>query len=171
LESTSLQGIKLQIERELNRIQESAEYSKEAQFAASKSWRAANLCLGVPASVLAAIAGGAGLADSWPAEWVGAAALLVAVLGGVMTTLNAAQRAEQSAASANSYLTIFNDARVLRNVDLPRMTDDEARDALAQLIARRDEINLTTPLPSARAFRQGRRNIEKGRTKYDVDER
>lgn len=161
--------IKYEIDRELQRIEESAEHSKEAQFAASKNWRAANLGLGVPASVLAAIAGGAGLAGSWSVQVVGGAALLVAVLGGIMTTLNAAQRAEQSAASANSYLSIHDDARVLRNIDLARLTDDEARDALAQLIARRDEVNHTTPLPSTLAFWQGRRNIEKGRTRHEVD--
>lgn len=160
---------KKSIEAELRRVEESALYSKESQFVAAKWWRGTNIALGVPASVLAAVAGSTVLASGSYEIWTGIAALAAGALGGIMTTVNAARRAEQGSAAANSYLAIYDAARVLRTVDLPHMERDEARDALAKLIARRDEVNRNTPIPSTLAYRIGRGNILKGNTDYAAD--
>jgi hypothetical protein len=86
-----------------------------------------------------------------------------------MTTLNAAQRAEQSRIAANAYLALQGDARVARTVDVPGLDADEARSKLDELIERRNGINDSAPIPSFLAYQLGKRNINKGRQKYEAD--
>jgi hypothetical protein len=157
------------IAAELSRIEEGATYSSQTQFSSSKFWRGLNLVLGVPAATLAAIAGTTVLADSSSAKTGAIIALISAALTAVMTTLNAAQRAEQSRAAANAYLALQGDARLMRNIDLPGLAREEARKRLEELVQRRNAINETAPVPAFLAYLFGKRNIEKGRQRYGVD--
>jgi hypothetical protein len=86
-----------------------------------------------------------------------------------MTTINAARRTAQSHVAANAYLSLEADARVAREVDLPQQDFEQARAALGELLARRDEINKSADIPSFYAYWRGRRNIEKGRLTPEVD--
>jgi hypothetical protein len=157
------------IRAEVARIEEAATYAAQTQFSSGKFWRGTNLVLGVPAAALAAIAGGTGLGDPANAQTAAIIALVAAALTAVMTTVNAAQRAEQSRASANAYLALQGDARIFRTVDLDRLEYDEARQYLDQLVDRRNAINETTPVPAFIAYWLGRRNVEKGRQTYEID--
>lgn len=154
---------------ELERIEETAKNSAQTQFSSGKFWRGLNLCLGVPAAVAAAVAGAAGLADSANAQTAAVIALIAAALTAVMTTLNAAQRAEQSRIAANAYLDLQGDARVARTIDVPGLDLDDRRARLQELIERRNTINASAPIPSFIAYRLGQRNLEKGRQTYEVD--
>jgi hypothetical protein len=157
------------IAAELRRIEEAATYSAQTQFSSGKFWRGLNLCLGVPASIAAAVAGAAGLADTANARTAGVIALVAAALTAVMTTINAAQRAEQSRVAANTYLALQGDARVLRTIDLPTLDARPARDRLAKMVERRNAVNDSAPIPSFLAYLLGKRNVEKGRQTYEVD--
>lgn len=154
---------------ELSRIEEATTYSSQSQFSSAKFWRGLNLVLGVPAAALAAIAGTTVLADASTAKTGAVIALISAALTAVMTTLNAAQRAEQSRAAANAYLSLQGDARLLRTVDLAGLDQVEARQRLDELAQRRSAINETAPVPAFLAYRLGRRNIAKGRQTYEID--
>jgi hypothetical protein len=158
------------ISTELARIEEGAEYSSNSQFEQAKLWRGTNLVLGVPAAVLAAVAGATALASTTGRVAAGILALCAAGLGAVMTTLNAARRAEQAHVAGNAYLGLRNDARRLRTIDLPAQPVDEARQALEELTGRETEINNGAPIPSRLAFRLGKRNIARGGTTYRVDQ-
>lgn len=155
---------------ELERMEEGAEYSSNSQFEQAKLWRGTNLALGVPAAVLAAVAGGTALAAAAGRIVAGILALCAAGLGAVMTTLNAARRAEQAHVAGNAYLGLRNDARRLRTIDLPAMAIEEARQTLEELTGRETEINNGAPIPSRLAFWLGRRNIARGGTTYRVDQ-
>jgi len=157
------------IAAELSRVEEAASHSAQTQFSSAKFWRGLNLALGVPAAVLAALAGTTVLADASSAKTGAAIALVAAALAAVMTTLNASQRAEQSRVSANAYLALQGDARVLRTIDLPSLEHGDARQALAELVERRNTINGTAPVPAFLAYLFGRRNITKGRQTYEID--
>ena len=154
---------------ELSRIEEAASYSSQSQFSSAKFWRGLNLVLGVPAAVLAAIAGTTVLADASNAKTGAVIALVSAALTAVMTTLNAAQRAEQSRGAANAYLALQGDARLLRTIDLRGLDHDGARQRLDELVQRRNAINETAPVPAFIAYLMGARNIDKGRQTYGVD--
>lgn len=157
------------IEVELLRMEEGATYSSQSQFEQAKLWRGTNLVLGVPAAALAAVAGATALASTAGRVWAGILALLAAGFGAVMTTLNAARRADQAHVSSNAYLGLNNDARRLRTIDLSAMPIDDARQQLAELAARETEINNGAAIPSRLAYRLGRRNVERGGTSYAVD--
>lgn len=157
------------IAAELSRIEEAAMYSAQTQFSSGKFWRGLHFAIGVPTAATAAIAGASGLADTASTKTVAVVALIAAALTAVMTTLNAAQRAEQSRISANAYLTLQGDARVLRTIDLPAMSVDDARTGLHELVAQRNTLNEGAPVPAFLAYLFGSRNIGKGRQTYDLD--
>jgi hypothetical protein len=155
---------------ELRRIEESAMYSAQCQFEETKRWRAVHLLLGVPATLLAAVAGTTALVDSTGRTAAGILALISSGLGAVLTTVNAPQRTAHAAASANAYLEIQTAARQHREIDLEHWTPEEARRAVAGLTARRDEQNATAEVPGRRAYRKAQANLRAGTQTYAVDE-
>lgn len=161
--------MKSEIVKELSRVEEDAIYTAQTQFSSAKFWRGLNLALGIPAAALAAVAGTTVLAEAVSRPVTAAIALTAAAMTAVLTTLNAAQRAEQSRTVANSYLALQAEARVVRTVDLPALSEADARSRLDQLLARKRMVNEATPLPSFLAYLFGRRNLSKGRHKHEVD--
>ncbi|MEK9520475.1 SLATT domain-containing protein [Streptomyces sp. NPDC087908] len=157
------------LDAEFRRLEESAMWSAQCQFEEGKRWRATHWLLGLPATLLAAIAGTTALVESTGATAAGILALLSAGLGAVLTTVNAPQRATQAITAANAYLAIQTAARQHREIDLPDWTPVEAREALAALTARRDEQNATADPPSRRAYRKARANMGAGGQTYAVD--
>ncbi|MDX5568430.1 SLATT domain-containing protein [Streptomyces sp. ID05-04B] len=158
------------IESELKRLEESAMYSAQIQFEQTKQWRGVNLALGVPATLLAAISGTAALVNTSGRIAAGICALASAAFGAILTTVNASHRMNQAAAAANAYLEIQTATRQAREIDLPYWTADEARSALAELTARRDEQNKTAEVPNRRSYKKAQKNIEGGGQTYAVDE-
>lgn len=164
-----LEARRTAISDELERLEESAMYSAQIQFEAAKQWRGVNLGLGIPASVLAAVSGATALTATTGRIVAGVLALVSAGFGAILTTINAAHRMNQTASAANAYLEIQTAARQARIIDLPDMSIEEARAALAELTARRDEQNKTVEPPNRRAYRRGSRNISRGGQSYRVD--
>jgi uncharacterized protein (DUF1800 family) len=158
------------IEDELRRLEESAMYSSQGQFEQAKQWRAVNLALGLPASVLAALAGATALASSAGRVLAGIIALAASGFGAILTTVNASHRMNQATAAANAYLEIQTAARQARLVDLSHITIAAARTTLAELTARRDEQNKTAEPFSRRAYKKASANIKAGGQSYAVDE-
>lgn len=154
---------------EARRLEESAMYSAQSQFERAKFWRGVNLSLGVGAATLAAVAGVVGLASDKARILSGVLALISAGIVSVLTTVNADRRHSQAAAAANAYLEIQTAARQLYAVDLPRLDYDSARTQLAELTARRDEINKTADMPSRRAYRRAQTSIGRGGQQYSID--
>lgn len=58
---------------------------------------------------------------------------------------------------------------MLRTVDLPTLDAGSAREHLAEMVARRNAINDSAPVSSFIAYALGKRNIKKGRPRYEVD--
>lgn len=158
-----------QIQLELARVEESAMYSAANQFALSQQWGALNLLLGVPASVLAAVAGVTALSSTTGSFWAGVVALGASAFGAVLTILNASKKATQATSAANAYLEIQTAARQERNIDSRARTVEEARGMLAELTARRDEQNKTASPPNRFARRRGSVVLRKGGQDYAVD--
>lgn len=120
-------------------------------------------------SAAAAVAGATGLAGAASEHTAAVIALVAAALTAVMTTISAAQRAEQSRVAANAYLALQGDARVLRTVDLPTLDAGAARERLTEMVDRRNAVNDSAPVPSFLAYLLGKRNITKGRQSYEAD--
>ncbi|MFJ8197308.1 SLATT domain-containing protein [Streptomyces sp. NPDC096152] len=168
-ESTREARRKKSIETELKRLEESAMYSSQMQFEQTKQWRGVNLILGLPASLLAAIAGTAALVNTGGRVAAGIIALASAGFGATLTTVNASHRMNQAAAAANAYLEIQTAARQTREIDLPYLSIEEARALLVELTARRDEQNKTAEPPNRRSYKRAQKNINSGGQTYTVD--
>jgi hypothetical protein len=154
---------------EIARLHENVLWSAQGQFEQMKLWRAMNAVLGVPAAVLAAVSGGTGLAADKPTATPAILALIAAGFGAALTTLNPSRRVSQSQGAANAYLELQTVARQLLAVDLPNLSREDARERLATLTARREEVNKTADPPSWYAYWRAGQSIKKGRQSHEVD--
>lgn len=154
---------------ELENIEEAAKYSGQGQFEQAKLWRAAHLALSVPAAALAAVAGATALASTTGRLAAGIVALVSAGFGAVSSSLDAASRAEAAQTSGNRYLALQSDARVARNVDLPTQSEDDARQSLGELMARREEINAEAAVIAKLAYKRAQKNIQAGGQTYESE--
>lgn len=154
---------------ELERLEESARDSGTGQYEQAGIWRAVNLLFGLPASALAAVSGAAGLANASNRVLAGFLALAASAFGAILTVVNAAKRTNQATAAGNAYREVQTAARQVRLVDLPWMDEDQARALLAELTARRDEINKSAEPPNRIAWRRARKSIAGGSQTYAVD--
>ncbi len=152
------------------RVEESAKWSGQNQFEQAKIWRGSNYIIGLPSTGLGAVAGAATLATAIGRFWAGLAMLVAAALTAIMTLLNLARHTDEALVAANAYLAVQQDARVFCEIDLHKLSYDEARQALNELIARAQEVHKSAPLVSKRAYKRAKKNIESGGQSYEVDE-
>jgi len=158
------------LRREAERLEEDAVYSSKGHFNAEDTWVRRNYWLGVPATVLGAIAG-ATLIKSQP-EWATAFTLLASLLTGLMTFLKPNERAAMHRAAASQFLALRNDARFFREIDLLQSdSQNELTQNLKALSAMRNELNQKSPSIPRRAFIAARKGIEEGEAIHKVDKR
>lgn len=160
---------KKDIVKEAKRIEEAGKYGAQAQFEQAKIWTKRNTWLGVPSSGLAAVAGIGGLADLFGNVWTGALAITASFLTAILTTLNYSKKIDQAHASANAYLALQQDARIFIEIDAQGGNLPTIRDAFSELVARQQEINKTSIIPSTKAYKRAKVNIKKGGQTYKAD--
>jgi hypothetical protein len=154
------------IREEAARVHESATYSSETQFEYAKRWRSVDRWVGSVAAGLAAIAGVGGLSKVVSVEWAGAIAILSALIGAVSASIAARQTTEKATVSANLYRALQQDTRIFMQIDLDSLSIEEARDALQKLVDRLQQLNRESVIPSPRAWRRARKQIEAGAQEY-----
>lgn len=160
---------KEEMRKEANRIHESAMHSAQNQFEYSKTWRSVDRWLGGSAALVGGIAGASGLAKVLPVEAVGLIALISAAVGSIATFLEAPKAKLRAHHAANAYLALQQDARIFTKIDLDHLDEDKAREMLSGLAARLQELNATAEIPSAKARKRAKKNIENGYQNYEVD--
>ncbi len=158
-----------QLRKEAERVEESARYSAQTQFEYSKTWRRVDRWLGGTAALLAAVSAAGGLSEVVSARWAGFIALGAAGLGAIATSLGAPKAKDRAHSSANAFLAVQQDARIFINIDLDELPTDEAREQLRTLVARQQELNSTSEIPSSRVWKRAKRNVESGGQTYEVD--
>jgi hypothetical protein len=159
----------LAIRAELERIEEDCIYSSKAQFNAGDRWSAYHLWLGLPAVILSAAAGTAFFRD-FP-DIAGAFASVVAILTSLSTFLKPTERASSHKSSGAQYLTLRNDARVLRTIKLAAACDEATAVAnLDEITKRRNELNQASTQVARRDFERARRGIEQGEASHRTDQ-
>lgn len=156
------------LHREAERLEEDTLYSSKGHFNAEDSWVRRNYWLGVPATILGAVAG-ATLIKNQP-EWATAFTLLASLLTGLMTFLKPNERAALHRAAAGQFLSLRNEARFFREIELLQSDRlDEATERLKALSTARNELNLKSPSIPRRAFVAARKGIEEGEATHKVD--
>lgn len=156
------------IRREAERLEEDTLYSSKGHFNAEDTWVWRNYWLGVPATILGAVAG-ATLIKSQP-ELATAFTLLASLLTGLMTFLKPNERAALHRAAAGQFLSLRNEARFFREIELLQSDRlDELTERLKALSKARNELNLKSPSIPRRAFVAARKGIEEGEATHKVD--
>lgn len=156
------------LRREAERLEEDTLYSSKGHFNAEDTWVRRNYWLGVPATILGAVAG-ATLIKSQP-EWATAFTLLASLLTGLMTFLKPNERAALHRAAASQFLSLRNEARFFREIELLQSDRlDELTERLKALSTVRNELNLKSPSIPRRAFVAARKGIAEGEATHKVD--
>lgn len=157
------------IRAEALRIEEDATYSAKRQFEAHDIWDRRHLWIGLPAVILSVAAGASVLAKAWPMV-AAIVSLLVAVLTALLTFLKPSERAAGHKAAGDQYLSLRNDARVFRTIDLvDGRPVNELAEAVRTLSKRRNELNGASPQTPRAAFNRARKGIEEGEAKHEID--
>lgn len=158
-----------EIVEELQRQEEDATYASQSQFEMSKFWRWWHWLLGIPAAVLAAIAGFTGLASVAGRVPAAILALIAAVLGGILTTVEPNKKVRQGQSAGAAYNEVRVAARQARLVDLPSLSLEDARSHLHELTEQKLQVDRVAEPPNKYAFWKARRNVEGGRLAHAVD--
>lgn len=161
-------SVVLGIRSELSRIEEDCIHSGKAHFNAGERWTKYHYWLGIPSIILSTAAGAAFLKDL--PEIAGAMSSGAALLTALMTFLKPSEKASSHKSSGDQYLTLRNDARVLRTIKLVSSCDHgTAVSYLDEITKRRNELNQATQQVSRRDFEKARQGINAGEATHQVD--
>ena len=161
---------KAKIVKELKRIEEDTTLSSKSHFDAADRWNQWHLRLGIPATVLSAIAGVSALSQfDYHNVIAGIIAILVAILTGLITFLNPSERAERYLNAGNAYNELKNNARIAHDVEVDTLDVSELSVRMKELNDRRSELNQESPQPSRSDFVKARKGIEEGESVYVAD--
>lgn len=161
---------KEKIIKEAKRIEEDSLYSSKGHFYAAQLWTNLHLWIGIPATILAAIAGASALSQFDNHQIIaGVLAILVAALSAVSTFVNPNEKATIHHSAGNRYNSLKNRARIFSEIDMDIESDESLLTKLRTLSAERDELNEKSPQIPKWAFRRARQGIEDGEAQYKVD--
>ena len=153
---------------ELQRMEEDCTHSGKAHFNAADRWTRWNYAFGIPSVGLSAAAGAAFFQDY--AVIAGAMSSAVTVLTALMTFLKPSEKAAGHKSSGDQYLSLRNDARVFREIELTQVSDDASAIAgMNGFTTRRNELNQASPAFSNRDFKKAKKGIDRGEALHSID--
>jgi hypothetical protein len=155
---------------ELARIEEDTLHSAKGHFEAGEEWRKWNLRLGLPAAVLAALAGVSALSTFDRHNVVaGVLALIVAAMTGAATFLNPSDRATQHHSFGTAYSAVRNDTRIAANIESASLSEAELTERVKELSKTRNELNANAPQIPRYAYDRAKKGIVAGEARHAVD--
>lgn len=156
------------IKTEIERLEEDCIHSGKSHFNAGARWTRYNTLIGLPSVILSALAGTAFFKDYGAVA--GVMASVAAVLTALMTFLKPAERASEHKQAGDQYLTLRNDARIFREIEIDHACDTPAAiAALSGFTKRRNELNQASRQFSDGDRRKARAGIEAGEATHIVD--
>ena len=114
---------KEKIVNEAQRIEEDSLYSAKGHFYAAQFWESFHLWVGVPTSIIAAIAGTSALNEAH--ILAGVLAMLVAGLTAIITFVNPNEKANAHHTAGNAYNSLNNDSRIFHDIEAQKADDVE----------------------------------------------
>ena len=159
--------------KEAKRIEEDCLFSAKGHFCAAQRWASIHLWLGIPAAILAAVAGASALSKFNNHNIIaGIFAIAVSALAAVSTFLNPNEKATNHRYAGDQYNNLRNKVRLLAEIELDLTIDEKAILAeLKDINEERNEFSLKLPLIPRWAYRKAKKGIKKGEAKYEIDEK
>jgi len=153
--------------KEAARIAEDSLYSYKAHYNASDRWRYVHLWIGIPNAVLAAIAGVSAFKGS--GLLAGSLAIITAAITAINTFLNPGDRSFMHKRCAGEYHSLRNRARIYINIVLQQCTSPEELNVkLEEIIAKRDDLNASSPQIPEWAYKKAKAGIDAGEADYQA---
>lgn len=160
--------VKVLLIKEVFRMEEDALHSMKGHYNAADTQNKLHLILGLPAAIIAAIAGGSALGDYTVAASI--LAFITAALAGAMTFMKPSEKAEQHKSSASRYHSLRNRLRKFREIEVSTNDDFSAlKEALLQFGETHNELNEISPPIPRKAYELAKKDIDAGRATYQVD--
>ncbi len=163
---------KLKIVEEAKAIEKDVLYSAKGHYEEANYWTQFHLLLGIPASLLSAIAGASALSQfANHALIAGFLAIFVAALTGIATFLNPNGKASSHQTVGTKYTVLRNRTRMFYNLTVLTDTPDQVLlNQLQDLAKQRYELNEASPPISERAYKIAIRNIAKKKQPHLLSE-
>jgi hypothetical protein len=167
------QEMKQKIYKEAKRIEEDCLFSAKGHFCAAQRWASIHLWLGIPAAILAAVAGVSFLSRFNDHNVIaGILAIAVSALTAVLTFVNPNERATNHRYAGDQYNNLRNKVRLLAEVELDLAIEEkEVIKELKDISEERTAFSQKLPLIPWWAYRKAKKGIKKGEAKYEIDEK
>ena len=159
--------LKSAISNETHRIEEDALHSMKGHFNAGSLWGKVHLALGLPSAVLAGWAGIEAFSDN--PQLTAILAIVSAALTATVTFLKPQAVSDNHSNAGGEYNKLKNKTRRFREIELPSLEDEEAKQLLNDLAEQRDSLNSMSPDIPRWAYNKAKSNIEEGHANYKVD--
>ena len=127
------------IKKEAEEIEQESAIAAKAHFIDSRRWHKRNLYIGMPATILAAIAGVTAFGEL-PKEITGGVAMVVAALTAIGTFLSPADRATSHRTSSATFTEIRRNANLLKDVHA-ELADEGDKEGLNTLVKALEDLN------------------------------
>jgi len=161
---------KEEIIKEAQRIEQDTLYSAKGHLTAAHFWSALHFRLGLPTSVLAAIAAASAFLKTDKNVVAGSISTLVAALSAMTTFLNPNARAAAHLQAGNSYDALRNKARIFRTIECwGGDSDSVLTKKVKDLSGEKDKLNRESPQPPRWAYQIAKKGIAAGEAEYAVD--
>jgi len=162
---------KEEIVKEGKRIEESSLYSSKAHFCAAALWRRLHFYLGLPATLLAAVAAASAFSQFDTGHSVGGwISICVAALSALSTFLNPNEKAAAHFVAGNNFDALQSKARIFWTVDCRGNDSDQVlTNRLKDLAEEKSELNRKSPQIPRFAYIAAKKSIQAGEADYHVD--
>lgn len=159
-----------EIINEAERIIEDTEYSEKGHYnTAAQHWQDIHFWIGGSMTVSATIASAGLLQDSCLLG--GIFAVIATILGAIQTFINPQEKSSLHKTYAGSYLTLRNNTRIFKKIEMLTISDIEAREKIKFFSNERCRLNELSPAIPRWAYEQAKKDIEAGLAKYRVDKK
>lgn len=161
---------KNEVIKEARRIEEDSLYSSKGHFYASQFWSNLHLWIGIPASIMAAIAGASALSQFDYHEIIaGVLAIVVSAFSAVATFINPNEKAKEHLALGNMYNNLRKESRTFCNIDADMCSENDLLVKLKSLSQQQNDLNSRPIQVPKWAFRKARKGIDEGEAHYEID--
>jgi hypothetical protein len=154
--------------QEALRIEENSLYTSKGHFVAARLWKGFHLWLGIPTTMMAALAGV--LSFSTYNIGSGILSIIVAILTSLSTFLNPKERANSHFIAGNNHDSLLGRVRMFRTIDCRREDSEEILTSrLKELSEQREHLNRDCPQIPSIAYNIAKKGIEAGEASYMAD--
>lgn len=151
--------------KEALRIEEDSIHSSKGHYNAAARWRHVHLWIGIPNSIIAAIAGITAFNDE--PFVAGILAIVVAAISSVNTFLNPSDVTSTHKNCGSEYLALRNRCRIFHSIVLKQaISDPELQSRFEELVSKRDDLNSASPQIPEWAFKKAKIGIDAGQATH-----